>query len=80
MRNQETIYTTEHGETLEHEGKTLWLQQQAYHSNTAGDPYYTAIAADAEGNEYKVRWEITCPDADEESDACNWAEYEVTPY
>lgn len=47
--------------TVEHEGKTLALTQQAYCDNTgAGDQVaYFAAAVDADGNAYKVKWDTT---------------------
>lgn len=47
--------------TVEHEGKTLTLTQQAYCDNVgAGDQVaYFARAVDAEGNVYKVKWDTT---------------------
>lgn len=35
------------------------------------DAWYTAIAEDAGGNQYEIVWEITDPDADEDS-ICDW--------
>ena len=62
--------------TVNHNGKTLTLTQNAFldcdGSNT-GERYYSAGAVDADGNEYKVRWEIYAGfDGEDEGDACNW--------
>ena len=64
--------------TVQHNGMTLTLTQQAFitcdGSNT-GECYYSAGAVDADGNEYKVRWEIRDGfDGDDESNACDWDE------
>jgi hypothetical protein len=67
--------------TIQFEGKKLELMQNAYVDGTSENVHYTARAVDSEGNEYKVTWEITHPDfamLGDESDACNWDEYEVT--
>jgi len=45
--------------TVEHDGATLVLTQDAYADGTYDDPYYSAHAVDADGNMYKVRWETT---------------------
>lgn len=45
--------------TVEYNGKTLWLAQQAYITNNPYDlqaVIFEAMAADEEGNEYMVRW------------------------
>lgn len=62
--------------TLNHNGQTLTLTQQAFldcdGSNT-GERYYSASAVDAYGNQYKIRWEIYQGfDGEDESDACDW--------
>lgn len=62
--------------TVQHNGKTLNLTQQAFltcdGSNT-GERYYSAGAVDADGTEYRVRWEIYEGFAgDDEGDACDW--------
>jgi hypothetical protein len=36
--------------------------------------WYEAAAEDADGNEYRVIWEISNPDAEDEGDACDWSE------
>lgn len=61
-------------EKVTFEGKEYTLTQEAYYQ--AGEGKYTASAIDAEGNEYNVWWTITNPDAEEESDMCNWDEPE----
>ena len=38
---------------------------------------YRAHAVDSDGADYMVTWEITNPDADDDSDACNWDMYGV---
>lgn len=34
--------------------------------------YYTAQAVDESGNNYKIKWKITNPDAELEEDMCDW--------
>lgn len=62
--------------TVTFEGKTYTLTQDAYINNYLDRACYFASAADEEGNQYKVRWEIRDSfDAfsnDDESDACDW--------
>ena len=64
---------------IEHEGKQIWLTKQA---NLDANPLdlsesiYAATGIDADGHAYRVRWEITTPDCEDESDACDWD----TPY
>lgn len=47
--------------TVDFEGKTYTLTQEAYVDNygTRGGVRYYAYAADAEGNEYLVAWDTT---------------------
>lgn len=35
--------------------------------------WYEASAEDAEGNDYRVIWEISNTNAEDESDACDWS-------
>lgn len=62
--------------TVTHNGKTLTLTQQAYldcDGSDTGERYYSASAIDADGNEYKVRWEIYEGfEGEDEGDACDW--------
>ena len=62
--------------TVNHNGKTLTLTQQAYlhgDGSDTGERYYRASAIDSDGNEYKVRWEIREGfDGEDEGDACDW--------
>ncbi len=62
--------------TVQHAGKTLNLTQNAFldcDGSNNGERYYSAGAVDADGNEYKVRWEIYDGfDGDDESNACDW--------
>lgn len=58
---------------VQHEGKTITLTQQPYlHADT-----YRASGVDAAGDLYQVDWAITNPDAEDESDACDWNDYTV---
>lgn len=65
-------------QTVSHEGKTLMLAQQPYLDGTHEHPIYRAAAEDAEGNLYRVMWQIVAPDAEDESEACDWGRYEVS--
>ena len=62
--------TVHHNETL------LTLTQQAfldYDGSNTGERYYSASAVDADGNQYKIRWEIYEGfDGEDEGDACDW--------
>ena len=62
--------------TINHNGKTLTLTQQAYlhcDGSDTGERYYRASAVDAEGNDYRVRWELYEGfDGEDESEACDW--------
>jgi len=35
--------------------------------------WYQASATDADGNEYTVIWDVANPDAEDESDMCDWS-------
>lgn len=63
--------------TVQHNDITITLTQQAYLQSDGNDDWYQAVGVDAEGNEYMIKWEIVCPDAEDESDACDWTQYEV---
>ena len=62
--------------TVYHNGKTLTLTQQAYLDSDGSNDcegYYSAAAVDADGIDYKVRWEILSGfDGEDEGDACDW--------
>lgn len=66
------------------EGKSLWLIHDAYVTDDGnGDPYYTAVALDVDGNDYDITWQIKLlgteyDECDDESDACDWTLYTVT--
>jgi hypothetical protein len=46
---------------------------------TQGESYYFALGYDREGNAYRLIWEITNPDTEDESEACDWDEFEAQP-
>lgn len=70
--------------TVNYNGKTYVLTQQAYIDGSVDDPYYTAIAicpdegVDEDGlyNAYQVTWwptqEWLDGDREDEGDACDW--------
>lgn len=60
------------------------LTQNAYidQGGAPAETYYTAMAKDAEGNEYRVKWEITLSEEEQEqetdeSNMCDWDVYTV---
>ena len=61
-------------------GVTISLTQQAYLSGTNDAPRYEARAVDADGNEYTVTWTPyeNFMELEDESDCCDWDDYEVT--
>lgn len=63
---------------IEFEGKTLYLQHQAYIDVNDDCEYYKAQAMDDDGVEYRVTWDIINTGSDNEDDACNWSNYEVS--
>jgi hypothetical protein len=62
--------------TVNHNGKTLTLTQQAFldcDGSSTGERYYSAGAVDEDGNEYRVHWKIYDGfDGEDEGDACDW--------
>jgi hypothetical protein len=78
--------------TVEHQGATIYLQQEAYNAAEQGQqPYYRARGMDEDGNEYTVTWQITDEFRDllkeweetretrliDEGNACDWDVYTV---
>lgn len=68
--------------TVEHEGKTLWLLQQPFVTNSPkrydGDEgTYEADAMDADGERYRVLWDITNTETADESECCDWDDYRI---
>lgn len=53
---------------VSYNGQNYELTHEAYFSGK----HYTANAIGTDGKEYLVKWEIVRPDAEEESDMCNW--------
>ncbi len=58
------------------------LDQSAYidQGGAPAETYYTAIATDRTGRQYRIVWEITLPEEDQaectdESDMCDWEVY-----
>ncbi len=65
-------------DTVQYYDKTLKLIQQAYlDSDLDLIPAYYATAIDDEEKLYRVRWEIINPEAEDESDTCDWNVYDV---
>jgi hypothetical protein len=44
-----------------------------------GETYYVAHGYDRDGNDVRLIWEITNPNTEDESDACDWDEFVVEP-
>jgi hypothetical protein len=90
---QNSPYTTtgingcDHGTIIKNDGEIIDMTQQAYinQGGTPTDCWYEARATsrtrrDADGDpvQYKVQWEITNSDTDDESEACNWDDFSVS--
>lgn len=45
----------------------------------AGENYYVASGYDRAGNGVRLIWEITNPETEDESDACDWEDFTVEP-
>lgn len=69
--------STQNYGTVQHNDITITLTQQAYLQSNGNDNWYQAAGIDADDNDYLIKWEITNPDAEDESDACDWTQYEV---
>lgn len=66
---------------VEYEGKTLYMTQNPFASSrTDRLTEYEAAAKDDEGNCYNIFWPIVDEFAEDESDACDWEDYEVEPW
>ena len=61
-----------------HADEELELTQFPYQSDIIGEEnFYTATASCVNGNLYKVLWPITNFDCEDESDSCDWENYEI---
>lgn len=64
-------------------GTKLTITQLPYIHHYVGlcslDPpiYYLASAQDDQGFEYEIAWPCINPDCEDESDACDWNDFEV---
>ncbi len=59
-----------------------FIDYVAGHSNgyvVQGNDYYFAHGYDREGNAVRLIWDITNPETEDESEACDWDEFEVEP-
>lgn len=68
--------------TVEYNGKTLTLTQDAYLDHDRHNlqlPVYRAHAVDEDGNDYRVQWHVVdgWQEMDDESDRCDWDDYQV---
>jgi len=59
---------------IQFKDKILKIMQLPYIN---GD-FYEALAVDADGYEYLVKWDIVNENCSDESDACNWEIFKVT--
>lgn len=66
-------------QTLNHNGKTLTIQQDAYLAGTNEAPVYQARATDEAGNNYTVTWQPydNLSEIEDGADACDWERYTV---
>lgn len=60
-------------ETITFKSKKLTLTQDAYITSNGVYNCYEALAVDADGNDYKVIWDILDAQCDDESNACDWS-------
>lgn len=65
------------GELELKDGRTLTLQQHPYLASYYNDSWYQALAVDPSGNEYYVRWGTINPDAEDESNSCDWDKFTI---
>jgi hypothetical protein len=67
--------------SVEFEGKELACLSQAYvdqdFNYAPALTYYTCKARDEEGNYYRVMWQMTNEEAEEEENCCDWDDYSV---
>jgi|HubBroStandDraft_4_1064222.scaffolds.fasta_scaffold11096_4 hypothetical protein len=66
--------------TVEYKGKTLTLTQQPYICDLIGSNHYVAMAEDEEGNEYEIKYPITNPECEDESESCDWTDFSVRKF
>ena len=72
------ISPVQHGTIATDEGKLIDLVQNAYMQQGGSSCWYEAAGEDREtGEDYKVRWAITNADTEDESEACDWDEFEL---
>jgi hypothetical protein len=70
----------EYGTIKTSDGILIDLVQLAYlqQGGTPTQTWYEAAGEDrATGDDYKIYWEITQSDTEDESEACDWDEFEV---
>lgn len=67
--------------TLMHGDIELTLEDMPCIAGTNEEPYYVAVALDAQGRDYEITWEIIegCENEEDESQCCDWDDYEVNP-
>jgi hypothetical protein len=81
MRTEEAKIITNLGSVI-CEGKEFFLQQEAYLDqdfNFSGAKYYyTALGRTLDNTKCNLRWEIINSECEDEGEACDWDEYEIT--
>jgi len=58
--------------TVQWNGKTYYLTQQAYASGTWDNPIYKANAINVHDEEYEITWDCINSLSEDEHDACDW--------
>ncbi len=60
---------------VEHDGITWYLTQQPYITSAGKQPWYEAIAINANGDTARIVWSVRddWKDVEDESDACDWS-------
>ena len=73
-------FAAKYGEFFTSDGIRVAAKENAWSDNLAGEDCgyaYCARAIDMGGNDYKIIWSVTNPDAESSEDACDWAAYRV---
>ena len=74
------IQVDQYGE-VEFKGLKLVLKQHPYiDQDSYGAVVYRARATNAAGDHYELEWDITDPNSEDESEACDWDVFRVIDY
>lgn len=71
MKNLRRIYGTFDNDTFEFNSDSFEIKEKATISDDGET--YEASAQDADGNRFKVYWDIINPEAEDGADACDWS-------